>query len=68
MIEVFTTKKQTPDKEDNWLYKDEAERRIFCKLVYLPDNTPLWAECTNEEKEEWEKEHKPEPETPKNAE
>lgn len=56
-MEMITTKKQTPSIAENWLYKDEAGIRIFAKEVYLPDDAPLWAECTDEEKEEWEKEH-----------
>lgn len=56
-------KKQTPSSEDNWLYKDEGDKRIFSKLVCLPDDAPLWQECTTEEKEEFERTHPaPEPE------
>lgn len=50
-------------QEGNWLYQDQSEYyRYFTKEVYLPDNAELWAECTNEEKEAWDEEHKPEPE------
>lgn len=31
--------------------------RLFRKEVYLSDNAEYWAECTNEEKEQWEQEH-----------
>lgn len=60
MIELITTKKQTPSVADNWLYKDENEIRVFRKLVFLPESKPAWAECTTAEKEQWEAEH-PEP-------
>ena len=52
-----------PD-EGNWLYQDEGEMRYFYSSVTLakPDNMKDFKECTNEEKEQWEEEHKPEPE------
>jgi hypothetical protein len=54
---------QTPSEGFDWLYKDyEEDCRVFSKLVYLGVNDAPWAECTNEEKREWEEEHKPEPE------
>ena len=55
---------QTPSVESNWLYQDRGENdRYFTKKVILGKNEPEWAECTNEEKEQWEKEHsQPEPE------
>ncbi len=47
-------------QEGNWLYQDQSEDyRYFTKEVYLPDDAGLWPECTNEEKEAWEEEHKP---------
>lgn len=49
-------------QDGNWLYQDQGENyRYFTKEIYLPDDAELWAECTNEEKEAWEEEHKPEP-------
>ena len=57
---------ETPD-EDLWLHDGEPDwRRYFTKLVYLGKDAEPWAECTNEEKERWEREH-PQPE-PENAE
>lgn len=55
-------RKQTPSTPDNWLH-DEAQdyRRVFSKLIYLGKEAQPWAECTNEEKEQWEKDH-PQPE------
>lgn len=54
-------RKQVPSNLDNWLYQDWDENtRVFSKLVYLADNAEPWAECSNEEKEKWEEEHKPE--------
>ena len=50
-------KKQVPSAEDNWLYKDENDTRIFSKEIYLPEEEPFWLECTNAEKEKWEEEH-----------
>lgn len=51
---------QTPDNPDNWLWKDldfggkDGVRRWFSKEVTHPtQDTEYWAECTNEEKEEW---------------
>lgn len=51
---------QTPSVEGNWLYQDRGESdRYFTKKVILGKREPEWAECTNEEKEEWEREHQP---------
>ena len=50
-------RKQTPEIEGDWLYKDENDIRMFSQEVYLPDGAALWSECTNEEKEQWEAEH-----------
>ena len=53
---------QTPKVEGNWLYQDRGENdRYFTTIVYLGKHEPEWAECTNEEKEAWEEEHRPEP-------
>lgn len=52
---------QKPSQPDNWLYDDRGEdNRYFTKLVYLGKNATEWPECTNEEKEQWEEEHKQE--------
>ena len=50
---------QRPELSDNWLYEDwDNGIRIFTKEVALGCNATLWTECTNEEKEQWEMEHK----------
>lgn len=47
-------------QDGNWLYQDQSENyRYFTKEIYLPDDAEPWAECTNEEKEQWEEEHRP---------
>lgn len=41
---------------------EEVEVRTFHPSVYLGKEDHPWAECTTEEKEQWEREHpKPEP-------
>lgn len=50
---------QYPDVEGNWLYNDEQDYRQFTDCVMLGKDAPLWSECTNEEKEQWEREHAP---------
>lgn len=56
-------RKQVPSAPDNWLHDGAQDwQRIFSKLVYLGKDAAEWAECTNEEKEQWEREHPiPEP-------
>lgn len=63
-------RKQEPSSPDNWLHDDAQDyTRIFSKLVYLGKDAEPWAECTNEGKEEWEREHpQPEPEPQKGGE
>lgn len=55
---------QRPNEGYDWLYEDRGEDwRYFTDVVCLAEGAPLWAECTNAEKEEWEREHPiPEPE------
>lgn len=55
---------QTPSVPENWLYEDDAQGiRAFAKSVTRPAESKPWAECTNEEKEEFERTHPtPEPE------
>ena len=49
---------QIPTPPNAWLYQDRGENeRYFTTLVYLGKHEPKWAECTNEEKEDWEREH-----------
>lgn len=58
-------RKQEPSRPENWLHDNAQDyTRIFSKLVYLGIDAEPWAECTNEEKEEWESEH-PQPEPQK---
>lgn len=53
---------QRPTSPNEWLYKDiDENKRLFVRVVTLPDEVALWAECTNEQREQWEQEH-PEPE------
>lgn len=51
--------KQKPTSGYDWLYEDRAENdRYFTDVVYLPEGTPLWSECTDAEKTAWEEAHK----------
>lgn len=54
---------QRVSQPDNWLHNGAEENRVFVKVVHLPEGQ-AWAECTNEEKEAWEEEHRPQPEPP----
>lgn len=46
--------------EGKWLYQDQDENiRTFTTIVLLGKDAEPWAECTNEEKEQWEEEHRP---------
>ena len=58
---------QRPVNPDNWLHDGAEENRQFVKVIHLPIGQ-AWAECTNEEKEQWEEEHKPETEPEKETE
>ena len=57
---------QTPSVPENWLHDEAPDwQRVFAKLVYLGKEAEPWAECTNEEKEQWKHDHpQPEPEEP----
>lgn len=61
---------QRPTPPNEWLYEDRGENdRYFTTIVFLGKNAQPWAECTNDEKEEWEREHpQPEPESEPQAE
>ena len=49
--------------DGKWLYQDRGENdKYFTTIVYLGKDEDPWAECTNEEKEQWIEEHKPEQE------
>lgn len=55
---------QIPTEGYDWLYQDRSENdRYFTDIVYLGKHEPKWAQCTQAEREEWEEEHKPQPET-----
>ena len=56
-------REQTPSAGHDWLYRDFGEdNRVFSKLVYLGVNDTPWDECTQAEREEWEKSREPLPE------
>lgn len=60
-----------PESPNKWLYKDEGENRVFFPSVTLakPENQKYYGECTDEKKEQWEREHpKPEQEPQENEE
>lgn len=57
---------QVPTPPNEWLHDGAPDwTRYFTTIVYLGKDAEPWAECTNEEKEEWEREH-PAPEPPEN--
>ena len=64
MIQEINVKlrKQTPTPPNEWLYEEVGDERHFAKEVCLGKNAEPWPECTDEEKVQWEEEHKePEP-------
>ena len=55
---------QRPTEGYDWLHDRKPDyKRYFTTIVILGKHEPAWPECTNEEKEEWEREH-PAPEPP----
>lgn len=58
---------QRPIPPNEWLYEDREDGRYFTTFVILGKNAQKWAECTNEKKEQWEREH-PQPEPTEEAE
>ena len=54
--EITLTKRvQTPTPPNEWCYQDQGENfRYFTKRVLLGKNEQPWAECTTEEKVQWE--------------
>ena len=50
--------KQVVSEPSRWLYKDNANERMFCKQVYHA-NSEVWPECTDAEKTAWERAHRP---------
>lgn len=62
-IEIINGQRVEYADDGKWLYQDDDHgNRYFTDVVYLGIDTEPWVECTNEEKEAWEEEHKPEPE------
>lgn len=55
---------QYPTPPNTWLHDGAPDyTRIFTDYIIRPETAPAWAECTDAEKEEWEREHPaPEPE------
>lgn len=65
-IEIINGQRVEYADANNWLHDGAPDwQRIFSKLVYLGKDAEPWEECTNEEKEQWEREH-PQPEPPEN--
>lgn len=55
---------QYPTPPNTWLHDSAPDyNRIFTDYIIRPETAEPWAECTDEEKEAWEKEH-PMPEEP----
>lgn len=51
---------QRPTEGYDWLYEDRGENnRYFTDVVYRPEGTNPWPECTQAEREQWEEEHRP---------
>lgn len=60
--QTFETRSREITHEDGTTetITEEIEVRNFVNSVYLGATAEPWNECTNEEKEEWEREHQPE--------
>ena len=55
---------QRPTEGYDWLYQDRGENdRYFTDIVYLGKHEEPWSECTESQKEEWEKQYRSEQET-----
>lgn len=52
------TKEVTNDDGTIETLTEEVEVRQFVRSAYLGNNADPWSECTTEEKEAWEEEHK----------
>lgn len=49
---------QRPTEGNDWLYEERGkDDRYFTDVVYLPEGTPLWEQCTNAEKLAWDDVH-----------
>ena len=64
--ETVVVRYQTPNAPNEWLYQDTTDEgkpvRKFYRDMYLGKNQDPLPECTDEEKVQWEEEHKPQPE------
>ena len=51
---------QRPSEGYDWLYEDRADDdRYFTTVVYRPEGTDPWLECSDADKQAWEEAHKP---------
>lgn len=51
---------QRPSEGYDWLYEDRADDdRYFTTVVYRPEGTDPWQECSDADKQAWEEAHKP---------
>lgn len=63
-IDKYGNRNEYPD-EGKWLYQDLGENyRYFTDIVLLGKEEKPWSECTQAEREQWEEEHKSQPEPP----
>lgn len=57
------TKEQRPTPPNTWLTRltttDEKDRE-FVKVISMPEDAPLWEECTDEQWQEWQDTYEPE--------
>ena len=59
IIMIQDDKNLYPEAPNEWLYADEGDTRNFWGSITLPreEDAKWYSECTNEEKEQWEREH-----------
>lgn len=50
---------QRPDEGYDWLYQQRGEGYYFTTMVILGRNENYWAQCTDAQKQEWEKKTEP---------
>jgi hypothetical protein len=63
IIEHDGLRTQIPDVDGNWLYIDFSDDdRQFYKSIDLGKTQEPFPECSQAEREQWEEEHKPQPE------
>lgn len=64
-MNMVRSREQIPTQPNEWIYKDLSlnERCFWSRYTHSDESDPDLPECTNEEKEQWEREHpQPEPE------